>query len=216
MRLIVIYDNNVYKKDKNLRSDWGFSCLIQEKNDLILFDTGAKGDILLKNMKKLDIDPALISKIIISHEHWDHNGGLEKLRNEIKKTTKIYRLKNNEKEDMNFIFINKLVKISKNIYSTGRLPGDPVDEQSLILKGNKGFFVLVGCSHPGVKNILKIAKEYGNIKGIIGGLHGFSDFKILNKLDLICPLHCTKYKEKIYQTYPDKVIEGGVGKIIDI
>ena len=216
MKIIIVYDNTVYNKDKNLKSDWGFGCIIKDKNDLILFDTGAKGNVLLKNMEKLDINPLLISKIIISHEHWDHNGGLEKLKNNIKKNIKIYRLTNNEKDDISYICINEPFRISKNIYSTGRLTGIPVDEQSLILKGNKGFFVLVGCSHSGVKSIFEKAKKYGEIKGIIGGLHGFSDFKILNKLDLICPLHCTKYKEKIYQTYPDKVIEGGVGKIIDL
>jgi len=216
MKLIIVYDNTIYKKDKGLKSDWGFSCVIKEKNSLILFDTGAKGKILLGNMEKLDINPKLISKIVISHEHWDHNGGLEKLSSKIKNNVKVYRFNKNKTYNLPLICVKEPVKIAENIYVTGRLPGNPVDEQSLIIKGKKGWYVLAGCSHSGVKNIINKAKEYGKIKGMIGGLHGFSNFNLLEKIDLVCPTHCTKYKEKIYQIYPDKVIEGGVGQIIDI
>ncbi|GAI83774.1 unnamed protein product, partial [marine sediment metagenome] len=27
-------------------------------------------------MEKLDIDPAVIEEVFISHDHWDHTGGL--------------------------------------------------------------------------------------------------------------------------------------------
>jgi len=77
MKLTIVYDNEVYKKDAGLKSDWGFSCLIETENEDILFDTGAKGKILLNNMEKLDVEPEKISKIIISHEYWDHYGGLK-------------------------------------------------------------------------------------------------------------------------------------------
>ena len=38
MKLIIIYDNKVYKKGIGLKSDWGFSCLIEIENGTILFD----------------------------------------------------------------------------------------------------------------------------------------------------------------------------------
>jgi len=69
MKLTIIYDNEVYKKDIGLKSDWGFSCLIETKDETILFDTGARGELLLSNMEKLRINPESISKIVISHEH---------------------------------------------------------------------------------------------------------------------------------------------------
>jgi len=53
--------------------------LIETENENILFDTGAKGKILLNNIEKLDVDIEKISKIVISHEHWDHYGGLKAL-----------------------------------------------------------------------------------------------------------------------------------------
>ena len=79
MRLTIVYDNTVYKKNIGLKSDWGFSCLMETKDTTILFDAGAKGDILLRNMEKPGINPSTISKIVISHEHWDHSGGLKAL-----------------------------------------------------------------------------------------------------------------------------------------
>lgn len=75
MKVTIVYDNTVYQK--GLKSDWGFSCLAEvEKTPRILFDTGTSGSILLSNMKKLNIDPASIDEVFISHAHFDHVGGL--------------------------------------------------------------------------------------------------------------------------------------------
>ena len=78
MKLTIVYDNTVFSKNFDLVSDWGFSCLI-EAEETILFDTGAKGDMLLHNMRNLGVKPDVIDKVVISHEHYDHNGGLSKL-----------------------------------------------------------------------------------------------------------------------------------------
>ncbi|MCK5784838.1 MAG: MBL fold metallo-hydrolase, partial [Desulfobacterales bacterium] len=74
MQITILYDNTVW--DKNLVSDWGFSCLVESNNQKILFDTGAKAEILVGNMKKLGLDPLEIDSVFISHDHWDHTGGL--------------------------------------------------------------------------------------------------------------------------------------------
>ena len=79
MKLTIVYDNVVFKKNVGLQSDWGFSCVIKSEYDTILFDTGGNGNILIKNMKVLDISPKDIKKIVISHEHGDHKGGLKTL-----------------------------------------------------------------------------------------------------------------------------------------
>jgi len=56
--------------------DWGFSCLVESDDQKILFDTGAKAEVLAGNMKKLGIDLFQIDAVFISHDHWDHTGGL--------------------------------------------------------------------------------------------------------------------------------------------
>ncbi|MCK4348901.1 MAG: MBL fold metallo-hydrolase [Thermoplasmatales archaeon] len=216
MKLTIVYDNEVYEKGIGLKSNWGFSCLIETRNETILFDTGAKGEILLNNMEKLGIDPSGINKIVISHEHWDHSGGLEALVPFVD-DAELYRLGNeNPGGKIKLTTVEEPQKIAMEIWTTGRLKGTPVDEQSLVLKGEKGWYVLAGCSHPGVEKIFDAAKQYGNIVGLIGGLHGFNNFPILENLGLVCPTHCTKHKKKIYELFPRTSVECGVGKIIKI
>ena len=215
MKLTIAYDNEVYKKGISLKSDWGFSCLIETEDENILFDTGTKGNILLSNMEKLGIDPRNISKIAISHEHGDHNGGLKALASLVG-DIELYRLaKESPSENMRLISAEYPWEITEEVYTIGRLK-DPVDEQALVLKGEKGWYVLVGCSHPGVEEILNATKQYGDIVGLVGGLHGFNNFSILEDLDFICPCHCTQHKREIKELYPWTYAKCGVGRIIEI
>src|SRR3989339_730351 len=55
---------------------WGLSFLIDNK---ILFDTGEKGDLLINNINKLQVELSLIEAVVFSHDHWDHTGGLEEI-----------------------------------------------------------------------------------------------------------------------------------------
>ncbi|RLF26997.1 MAG: hypothetical protein DRN08_04360 [Thermoplasmata archaeon] len=161
MKLTIVYDNEIYKREMDLRSDWGFSCLINTEDETILFDTGGDGNVLLNNMRVLDVNPKDISKIVISHEHYDHNGGLKMLSLFVGDAD-LFRLDNTSpSENLHLFSISSPYKIADGIFTTGRLRGT-IDEQSLILKGEKGIYVLVGCSHPGVVQILNAARKYGN------------------------------------------------------
>lgn len=71
MKLMVLYDNT--SRIQRLQFGWGFSCLVDER---ILFDTGENGQSLLENMNTLHVDISKIDAVVISHEHWDHTGGL--------------------------------------------------------------------------------------------------------------------------------------------
>jgi len=215
MKLTIVYDNEVYIPHSDLKPDWGFSCLLETRQNTVLFDTGAKGSILLHNMDQLSIDPGKIDTIIISHEHWDHKGGLPALAEHISKCD-LYELT----DDCPFPSLRlhhpkKPLSITEKIWTTGRLEG-VMDEQSLILQGEKGWCVLVGCSHPGVETILHAAAQRGDITGLVGGLHGFDNFSLLEPLSYVCPCHCTRYKKKIETLYPSTYLLGGVGRIINI
>ena len=217
MKLTIVYDNEVFRSGVDLKSDWGFACFIETtKKENILFDTGAKGKILLENMQNLKINPEKIDKIVISHEHWDHNGGLEPLLDLLDKKVEVYRLEEPKKTDVTTNIVTESQKISSGIYTTGRLQGSPVDEQSLVLKGKKGWYVLTGCSHPGVEKILRKANQIGDIVGLIGGFHGFNNFSVLKHLELIYPCHCTKYKQEIRKKFAKSSQNCGVGKIIEL
>ncbi len=212
MKITIIYDNTAFRKD--LQSDWGFSCLVEKENTpKILFDTGSDGRILLSNMEKLEIDPGLIDEVFISHAHFDHTGGLSEFLN-VNDKAKVYipssfrGLKNRE-----VIIITEPTKIHENVFSTGELEGI---EQSMGVETKKGIVLIVGCSHPYMGHILDAARKFGKIYGVIGGMHEFSEFELFKDLKLICPTHCTQHKAELKKLYPQKYIEGGAGRIIEI
>lgn len=213
MRITILYDNDVYKE--GLQADWGFSCLVEvpcQDGKRILFDTGTNGSILLSNMEKLNIDPASIDEVFISHAHFDHVGGLSAFLN-VKSDVTIYvpfslRGVRGVKE---VVSVSEPLKIHEDVFSTGEL--DHI-EQSMAVKIDKGIVIIAGCSHPRMAHILKAASQFGNIHAIIGGLHGFSEFDLFKDLELICPTHCTQHKAEIKALYPEKYTDGGVGRVI--
>lgn len=213
MKITIIYDNCA--SNQRLRTGWGFSCLIEtESRTLILFDTGADGATLFHNMKELGIDPRRIGLIVISHTHGDHTGGLSDIL-EINKRAEIYvpastiaRLPGRK-----VIPVSQPIQISEAIFSTGELKGI---EQALAVRTDRGIVVVTGCSHPGVSEILEAASKLGKVFGIIGGLHGFSDFDRLRGLSLICPCHCTQYKSELRQLFPKQYIACGAGLELEL
>lgn len=211
MKITIIYDNTSFRKD--LQADWGFSALVEEKGRKILFDTGADGAILLSNMRKLDINPADIKEIFISHPHFDHIGGLTaflRQNNKVKIWVPSYFEELENVKDV--IIIPEPLMLYEGIYSTGEL--DEI-EQSLCVETEKGIVIIVGCSHPEMEHILKAASSFGKPYAIIGGLHGTRP-ESLKDLDIICTSHCTQHKKEIKHLYPDKCIDGGAGRIIEI
>jgi len=212
MKLTIVYDNTAFRQD--LEADWGFSALIEAENiPKILFDTGTDGKILLSNMEKLEIDPAPIEEVFISHSHFDHTGGISEFL-KVNQKAKFYVPPSfSGPKDREVITIKGPTKIHENLFSTGELDGI---EQSMGIITDKGVVVIDGCSHPYMGHILDAARQFGRIYGIIGGLHGFSEFGLFQDLELVCPTHCTQHKAELKELYPQKYIEGGAGRIIEI
>ncbi len=66
--------------------EWGFAAIVEVDGQRILFDTGARPDTVLKNVKEMGIDLSNVKDVILSHNHSDHTNGLMTLRREFAKT----------------------------------------------------------------------------------------------------------------------------------
>ena len=144
MEIKIIFDRGAI--NHKFKTGWGFSCLI---NNHILFDTGADGDALLNNLHLMGISPSGIDKIIISHDHSDHAGGLWKII-EHQQDISVYICSNFnqsfkdkiEKFDNTIIDSHTFQEIDKQIYTTGEISGSYknnfIAEQALVLKTSRG------------------------------------------------------------------------------
>ena len=59
-------------------AEWGLSLLIETEKTKILLDTGM-GMAAVRNADFMGIDLATIDKIVLSHGHYDHTGGLREI-----------------------------------------------------------------------------------------------------------------------------------------
>jgi 7,8-dihydropterin-6-yl-methyl-4-(beta-D-ribofuranosyl)aminobenzene 5'-phosphate synthase len=211
MKITVVYDNDAL--EPGLKADWGFACVVEAHGRTILFDTGAKGAILLANMERLGIEPAAIDCVFISHSHWDHTGGLKDFLK--RRTCPVYIPTPCEpsRGASEVIAVDGPSELHEGIFSTGTLKDI---EQSLIVSTGGGAVVVVGCSHPGVGEILDAAGRIAAPRVLIGGLHGFGEFDQLHGLEHVYPLHCTKRKAEILSRYPGMAVAGGVGLMLEI
>lgn len=112
------------------------------------------------------------------------------------------------------------------------LDDDPVDkvldDTALVYKGKAGLFIITGCSHSGICNIIEYAKKVcqdDRVQGVIGGWHLFKvDSRLQetityfekNKIKDLYPCHCCSFKAKAALNTQIAVQEVGVGKVITI
>ena len=126
----------------------GLSIHIKIGSQQILMDFGLIGSVLLRNMKKLEIDPNKITKALISHGHSDHIWGLKSFLNKWNKARRLplylhktallpkrarisslllwnggySELNEVQEKRVKFIFNEEPTKITSLISTTGEIP----------------------------------------------------------------------------------------------
>lgn len=200
-------------------SRFGFSVLIHNliSEDFILFDTGSNGKALLHNLEQFDIDLSEIKKVVISHNHLEHSGGLDDLYKknnnlEIYVPIEIQNTFRRKYVKSEVIGVSKLKEIDRNVYLTGQL-GTYLKEQALFLETqNEEIIVIVGCAHPGLDEIISFGRSLAKIKAIIGGFHNFRHLPFLEGIDFIGACHCTHNTDLIRKRFPEEFHEIRVGE----
>jgi len=191
----VICDNYTTRDD--LEASWGFACLIAQEGKNILFDTGSDGVVLSHNMARLGIDPASIDLMMISHQHWDHVGGIyailsvkRDLRICVPRSFSVHFQEDMKRYGAAIIEADGACEIMPELFTTGEFDG-LIPEQAALLRTPAGTVVITGCAHPpagtvvitgcahpGIVKIAQTAKTVlpdNELALVMGGFHLLND-----------------------------------------
>ncbi|MFX1480945.1 MAG: MBL fold metallo-hydrolase, partial [Promethearchaeota archaeon] len=147
MEIRIVYDNKC--SESGFLTGFGFSALIYNSftGNYFLFDTGGNGKILLHNINQFNINLSLIKKVIISHNHHDHAGGLVDVYN-LNKNIEVYVPFNDQKSfrnafpGLNIRGILETIEIEDNIFSSGQFLRSSISEQCAILRLKSNELIL--------------------------------------------------------------------------
>ncbi|MDR2698487.1 MAG: MBL fold metallo-hydrolase [Candidatus Methanoplasma sp.] len=169
----------------------GFAVLIETGGRKILFDTGRRGRYLLHNLMFLDIRPESIDKVVISHGHASHTGGLDDILKTREAHMNIYapasaagerrllgakgiRIPAEFSERADVLEVRDWMEIAEKTFVSRPMDiGDDQTEVFMVLLSKKGPVVISACSHAGVDMIMEaVKKRFGSYPHTyIGGVH---------------------------------------------
>ncbi len=156
MKITTLIENNS-GANPNLICEFGFSIFIQDEDISLIFDTGQSGKFI-KNIKN----------IIISHNHYDHSGGLKQY---------IKSFNNNFTLTINSNFFDKKISFSDLYF---KILGTSFSQEYLIKKGIKINFI---------NDHIHILSKNITI---------FTNFESLTNFELVNKLHYIKKKWNFY------------------
>jgi len=196
-KVLSVYDEGA-KEGTPLIGSRGLAMIADVDGERTLFDTGLRGKYLMHNLENLGVEPDSVDRIVISHMHKGHTGGLETfLESRNEKTDVIMpphphtetgplrfvrnagmpKMSDEAQAKMNLITVNEWTQLSNSLFITGNIVNEGlvgnVNENALILMTKNGSAAICGCCHNGVSSLISYVEERTNkkVSAIIGGLH---------------------------------------------
>ncbi len=143
IRITTLSENTAHIGD--FIAEWGLSILVETEKTKVLLDTGKEYSCVY-NADSLGIELGSIDKIVLSHGHFDHTGGLRSVLRRMRKSVEIiahpdmWQLKYSRRQDephyigipfqrseletlgAQFVLTDKPTKIDDSIMTTGEIP----------------------------------------------------------------------------------------------
>jgi 7,8-dihydropterin-6-yl-methyl-4-(beta-D-ribofuranosyl)aminobenzene 5'-phosphate synthase len=103
-----------------------------------------------------------------------------------------------------------------------------LDDTALVYKNDNGIFLITGCSHSGICNMIEYAKNICKTEKVLGVIGGFHLFRVDNQLNktikyfedndikLLYPSHCVSFQAKAKMNEKLPIHEVGVGMTLEL
>jgi metal-dependent hydrolase (beta-lactamase superfamily II) len=192
-KLMVTTLVNWHSADPAFSTEAGVSYLIEADGRKILFDLGLNRhqespSPLQVNMDLLDVFPAELDMIFISHLHPDHVGGRDfanqqsfsfgMVQQPLPAGTRIITPTPMQYPGSQPEYLQQPQQLLPGIATTGpiprQLPIGRIDEQALVIHlAGKGLVLFVGCGHQGLDKLLQLVEQSFTepLYAIVGDLH---------------------------------------------
>ncbi len=227
--LHLICDNRPFRE--GFIPSWGLSIGLEENGWWTLFDLGNSPDIFSRNFTLAGGDMSRVRRVILSHLHHDHAGGLGAFRGsqapitlhlpELVAPDEVQALKA-WGFDANVVPVDGLQ--SEDLWILP-IPSGHLPEQLLVIEERESVIVLTGCAHYGIETGLwqvwdRFRKPFSLV---CGGFHlAFRSpleaehvMNVLSRLPIgaLAPCHCTGDSaiNKFQERFPEQFIRVGAG-----
>ena len=195
-KVLSVYDEGSVP-DTPLIGAKGFSVLIDADGQRTLFDTGRRGGYLMHNLDYLEVDPNTIDRVVISHMHMDHVGGLETFLEKREEAVDVIVTKDGERTtEVRFLGIpikkaglsnysketaakmrlhkeGEWTQLSKSLFLSNVPNSTGVDENMLVLMTIGGPVIICGCCHGGIAAAIEHVERITDkkVSAVLGGVH---------------------------------------------
>jgi len=217
-----------------LKPDFGYAVYIHVDGRRILLDTGTSPDIMEQNLVTAGVNVNKLDMVIISHNHFDHAGGLKRVR-AMNPKVPVYVPPNQVFPIDNVKVVKDYLQVTPNVFVIRGHTDVPTsgisDDLSVVLLSRSGPYVLSTCSHSGVGQIMDRASKLTgeDIYYFSGGsrlVHRPEDDTQIviealdqRKVQIVSPSHCSlshRIDREFREVLGERVRSSQLGKKIEV
>jgi len=157
----ILYDTSTPVNEK-FQADFGYAVYLEFQGKRVLMDTGTDAKVLANNVAAAGIDLTKLDAVIMTHNHHDHTGGLEWVRQQ-NPAVPVYVPPGQRYPVTATTVVEQSMSLAKDalvIRGHTDVPTAGIsDDLSIALRTGQGLFVISSCSHSGVAGIVDRAQQ---------------------------------------------------------
>ena len=217
-----------------MKPDFGYAVYIHADGKRILLDTGTDPDLMEHNLAVAGIDVNELHMVVVSHNHYDHAGGLARIRS-MNPEIPVFIPPNQVFSVGDVQIVEDHLQVTPNVFVIREHSEVPTagisDDLSVVLRSRSGPYVLSTCSHSGVGQILDRASKVSaeDVYYFSGGARlahrPEGDTRLVaealnrRKVQVVSPSHCSlshRVEKEFREILGERVRSSQLGKKIEV